>query len=246
VVHPANGGNLSLSRAFMTAERLSGGRSMTLRVRDLHAGEAEDLGRMTRSRTLGAGLVCRAQIVQHAVEGLSPPEIAARLDVCKASVRFWLKRFNARGLPGLQEEMRAGRPPTYTPEERSAVITAALSRPTDLDLPFACWTLDRLVTYLSDKGIGMKRSRISEILLAEGLKWRQEETWFGARVDPDFARKRGLLSPSTPPRPTTMLSFVLTRWDRKLPRATPADASSSQPGRGRTGPNRKSIMAAAT
>jgi hypothetical protein len=38
----------------------------------------------------------------------------------------------------------------------------------------------------------MKRSRISEILLAEGLKWRQEETWFGAHVDPDFERKRGL------------------------------------------------------
>jgi hypothetical protein len=59
---------------------------MTLRVRDLHAGEAEELIRMTRSRTLGAGLVRRAQIVQHAVEGRSPPEIAARLDVCKASV----------------------------------------------------------------------------------------------------------------------------------------------------------------
>ena len=99
---------------------------MTLRVRDLHEGEAEELGRMTRSRTLGAGLVRRAQIVQHAVEGLSPPEIAAALDVCKASVRFWLKRFNARGLPGLEEARRSGRPPTYTPEERSAVITAAL------------------------------------------------------------------------------------------------------------------------
>ena len=111
---------------------------MTLRVRDLHEGEAEELVRMTRSKTLGAGLVRRAQIVQHAVEGLSPPEIAARLDVCKASVRFWLKRFNARGLPGLKEAMRSGRPPTYTPEERSAVITAALSRPSDWDLPFAC------------------------------------------------------------------------------------------------------------
>ena len=35
----------------------------------------------------------------------------------------------------------------------------------------------------------MKRSRVSEVLLAEGLKWRQEETWFGARVDPEFERK---------------------------------------------------------
>ena len=146
------------------------------------------------------------------------------LDVCEASVRFWLKRFNARGLPGLHEARRSGRPPTYTPEERSAVITAALSRPADLDLPFACWTLDRLVAYLSEKGIGMKRSRISEILLAEGLTWRQEETWFGARVDPDFERKRGLLSISTPLHPTTVLSSVLTKWDRKPARAIPADA----------------------
>ena len=219
---------------------------MTLRVRDLHAGEAEELVRLTRSRTLGAGLVRRAQIVQHAVDGLSPPEIAARLDVCKASVRFWLKRFNARGLPGLTEEMRSGRPSTYTPEERSAVITAALSRPADLDLPFACWTLDRLVAHLSEKGIGMKRSRISEILLAEGLKWRQEETWFGARVDPDFERKRGHLSTSTPPHPTPVLSSVLTKWDPRPAKAIPADASSSQPGHGRNGPNRKSTMAAAT
>ena len=188
---------------------------MTLRVRDLHEGEAEELARMTRSRTLGAGLVRRAQIVQHAVDGLNTPEIAAALDVCEASVRFWLKRFNARGLPGLKEARRSGRPPTYTPEERSAVITAALSRPADLD---------RLVAHLSEKGIGMKRSRISEILLAEGLKWRQEETWFGARVDPDFARKRGLWSTSTPPHPRTVLSFVLTKWDRRPPRAIPADA----------------------
>jgi hypothetical protein len=37
----------------------------------------------------------------------------------------------------------------------------------------------------------MKRSRVGEVLLGEGLKWRQEETWFGARVDPEFERKRG-------------------------------------------------------
>jgi transposase len=96
--------------------------------------------------------------------------------------------------------MRSGRPPTYTAEERSAVIKAALSRPLELGLPFPTWTLDRLVAYLSEQGIGMKRSRISEVLLAEGLKWRQEETWFGARVDPDFTRKRGLSSNSTPHR----------------------------------------------
>jgi transposase len=119
------------------------------------------------------------------------------MDLCGATVRFWLKRFNARGLAGLEEDMRSGRPATHSPEERSAVITAALSRPSDLGLPFASWTLDRLLAHLSGQGIGMRRSRVGEVLLAEGLKWRQEETWFGARVDPDFTRKRGRLSSST-------------------------------------------------
>ena len=120
--------------------------------------------------------------------------------------------------------MRSGRPPTYTAEERSAVITAALSRPAELDLPFASWTLDRLVTYLGEQGIGMKRSRVSEVLLAEGLKWRQEETWFGARVDPEFTRKRGRSSNSTRPRPRAASPSASTRWGRKPARATQASA----------------------
>ena len=85
------------------------------------------------------------------------------MGLCGATVRFWLKRFNERGLCGLEEEMRSGRPPVYSAEERSAVIAAALSRPAELGLPFASWTLDRLVAYLGEKGIGMKRSRVSEV-----------------------------------------------------------------------------------
>ena len=155
-----------------------------------------------RARARSVPALSDAQIVRHAVEeGLSAPEIATRMGLGGATVRFWLKRFNERGLPGLEEDMRSGRPPTYTAEERSAVIKAALSRPTELGLPFATWTLDRLVAYLGEqRGIGMRRSRVGEVLLAEGLKWRQEETWFGARVDPEFARKRGPSSGSTPRR----------------------------------------------
>ena len=205
---------------------------MTIRARALSGDEAEELAHMARSRSLGAGLVRRAQIVQHAVqEGLSAPEIAARLGLCGATVRFWLKRFNERGLPGLEEDMRSGRPPTYTAKERSVVIKAALSRPAELDLPFASWTLDRLVAYLGTQGIGMRRSRVSEVLLAEGLKWRQEETWFGARVDPAFAEKRGPSSNSTPRRRTAASSSVSTKWGRRPARAIPGSAWSSRPDR---------------
>src|ERR1051325_8686877 len=195
------GYDFSGSGALHGAAVQAGEVAMTLRVRGLSEEEAHRLGRMTRSQKLGAGLVRRAQIIQHAVDGLSAPGIAAKMGLCGATVRFWLKRFNERGLSGLEEDMRSGRPPTYTAEERSAVIAAALSRPPELGVPFGSWTLDRLVAYLGETGIGMKRSRVGEVLQAEGLKWRQEETWFGARVDPQFARKRGCSSASTPRRP---------------------------------------------
>lgn len=170
---------------------------MTIRMRAMSAEEQSALTQLASSRKRGAGLVRRAQIVLHAVEGLSAPQIATTMKLCGHTVRFWLKRFNERGLQGLEEDIRSGRPPTYSAEERSTVIRTALTRPATLDLPFACWTLDRLVAYLSAQGLGMRRSRLSEILLDEGLKWRQEETWFGERVDPDFVRKRGPSSSST-------------------------------------------------
>ena len=74
------------------------------------------------------------------------------------------------------------------------MIAAALTDPKRLDLPFASWTLDRLAAYLNEhKGIPIKRSRIDEILLAEGLRWRRQETWFGERVDPALRRKKGAI-----------------------------------------------------
>ena len=170
---------------------------MTIRVRPLSPEEASQLTDLAHSRKRGAGLVRRAQIIIRAVEEqLSAPEIAARMELHSGTVRFWIKRFNARGLKGLGEDLRSGRPPTYSAEERSRVIRTALPRPCELGLPFACWTLDRLAAYPSEQGIGMRRSRIGGILLAEGLKWRREETWFGERIDPEFARKRGRSSSS--------------------------------------------------
>ena len=110
---------------------------MTLRVRALGDDEGGELARMARSRTLGAGLVRRAQIVRHAVEeGLSAPDIAARMGLYGATVRFWLKRFNERGLAGLEEDMRSGRPPPYSSDctstraafARGLVVIIARSR----------------------------------------------------------------------------------------------------------------------
>jgi transposase len=113
-----------------------------------------------------------------------------------------LKRFNETGLAGLQDAERSGKPPRYTPAQVGEVVATALTNPSTLGLPFASWTLDRLEAYLNEvKHIPIKRTRIDDILLAEGLRWRKQETWFGERVDPEFAEKRGLSPNSTHSQP---------------------------------------------
>ena len=96
---------------------------MTLRVRVVSDEEREELGRMARSRTVGAGLVRRAQIVLHALEGQKAPEISARMGLGGVTVRHWLKRFNARGLQGLEEDVRTGRPARSRARRRSAACS---------------------------------------------------------------------------------------------------------------------------
>jgi transposase len=178
-----------------------------LQLRALTAAEQAEIEQLARSRTAAARLVERAKIIRLAHQGRSVAEISQRLKVSAMTVGRWWKRFNAAGVPGLVDEPRSGRPPTYTPDAVSVVIATALTPPGQLGLPFASWTLDRLETYLNEHcDLAIKRSRIDELLLAEGLRWRQQEKWFGKRVDPDFAAKRGRLKRSTPRRRTAVSS----------------------------------------
>jgi transposase len=173
-----------------------------LRVRELTGSEVAMIERRSRSRTEAARLVERAEIIRRAHDGEPVRMIAQEMGVGAGTVRQWVKRFNAAGVEGLTDEPRAGRPPTYTPEQVGEVLAAALTNPQALGLPFGAWTLDRLAAYLNEeRSIAIKRSRIGEILQAEGLRWRTEETWFGERPDPAFAEKRGPSSPSTKRRP---------------------------------------------
>jgi transposase len=192
---------------------------MAFRIRPLTPEEAAAIQQLAHSRTAAARLVERARMVWHASQGESVPAIARRLALDARTVRTWLGRFQAQGLTGLQDRARAGRPARYTPEEVGVVIATSLTNPQALGLPFAGWTLDRLQAYLNEvPQIPIKRSRIDEILLAEGLRWRTQESWFGERaqppggepgdtrpethrpLDPEFAEKRGRSSGFTPAR----------------------------------------------
>jgi transposase len=175
------------------------------RVKMLDADEYRALKKAAASRKMPAGKVRRAKIILLSNQGYTAREIAAKLDCNERTALRWINRFNRYGVVGLEEGPREGRPRVYRPEDVGAVIQAALTPPQELGLPFGSWTLDRLVAYLKEgKGIGMGRTGVvAEVLSAEGLRWRKQEGWFGERVDPEFASKRGPSSASTHPRLAT-------------------------------------------
>ncbi|MGO8951087.1 MAG: helix-turn-helix domain-containing protein [Ktedonobacterales bacterium] len=158
-----------------------------------HSGEERAaVERIARSRTAQARQVERAKVVLAALAGEGVGAIAQRFHLAPATVYLWLHRFDVQGLAGLADQPRGGRPPTYTREQVGTIVATALSDPQTLGQVYSSWTLDRLAAYLAEhEGIAMKRSRLDELLLAEGLRWRKQESWFGERVDPEFAQKRG-------------------------------------------------------
>jgi len=196
---------------------------MALRIRELTDAEQEQITRLSHSRTAPARQVERARLLELASQGYFVPASAAQLHIGQDGVRLWLKRFNAAGLAGLADRPRAGRPATYTPEQVGAVIAAALTHPQELGQAFGSWTFVRLARYLNEEqGIAIKHSRIHELLHAEGLRWREQETWFGARVDPDFAQKRGRSRRSTPAPQQAASCSTWTSWGPRRPSRIPA------------------------
>ncbi len=177
---------------------------MALRVREVTAEERTKLERAVRAKAAPVRLVERARIVLLALAGLTAPKIAAQVGVGEATARQWIRRFNAAGLPGLDDAPRSGRPRTYAEPEQSLVVAKARSlppKPDGAEVPPTChWTLDRLQAELNKDGLPIKRSQIRRLLKAEHIKWQRPRTWLESD-DPDFAEKRGPSSGSTPSRP---------------------------------------------
>jgi transposase len=76
----------------------------------LRVGDREELERLTRSSSVRAGLALRARIVLLAAEGLSNTRIAELVGVSRPTVIGWRSRYAARGMAGLDDQARSGRP----------------------------------------------------------------------------------------------------------------------------------------
>ena len=132
----------------------------------------------------------RAQIVLAAAMGRSNARIARDLRISQDTVRKWRGRFADRGLEGLSDLPRPGRPRQISAEVRAAVVALACQLPAVTGVPLAHWTGPELAAELAARGLAspMSASSVLRILAEHPVKPWQYQSWIYPR-DPDFEAK---------------------------------------------------------
>jgi transposase len=146
----------------------------------LSEGERELLERWARRPKSAQALALRCRIVLAAAEGESSRKIAARLGCSTDTVGKWRGRFARRGVDGLHDEPRPGKPRSISDEDVERVIVKTLEEQ------------PRGATHWSTRSMaqatGMSQTAVSRIWRAFGLKPHQSET-FKLSPDPQFIDK---------------------------------------------------------
>ena len=132
----------------------------------------------------------RARIVMAAAAGRTNAEISTEVGLHVDTVRKWRRRYAARGLPGLEDLPRSGRPPVFTPVQVAEVKALACTPPSDRDVPLARWSNSELASQAVAEGLveAISPATIDRWLAADPIKPWQHRSWIFPR-DPDFAAK---------------------------------------------------------
>jgi transposase len=133
----------------------------------------------------------RAQIVLAAAMGRSNARIARDLCISQDTVRKWRGRFADRGLEGLSDLPRPGRPRQISAAERAAVVALACQLPAVTGVPLAHWTGPELAAELTARELAsspVSASSVLRILAEHPVKPWQYQSWIYPR-DPDFEAK---------------------------------------------------------
>jgi transposase len=126
-----------------------------------------------------AGLAQRARIVLLAADGVSNTEIAARVGVSRQTVVSWRSRYVRRGIAGLHDEARPGRPRLV---DHDRIITETL-KPPPKKLGVTHWSSRLLAARL-----GVANSTIARAWRDYGVQpWRAETFKFS--TDPQLVAK---------------------------------------------------------
>ncbi len=160
-------------------------------VRPLTDGEQTELKRMTRQEI---GRVSqRAQMILLSAQRRSVPEIATICAVSRATVRFWIRQFEAAGPRGLYDDPRSGRPRKLNADGERTLVRLLSHDPQQINQSYLAtfWTTAMLVLALSCQlSISVCGSTVRNTLQRLKLRWRRPRLTMPNKTDPEKARKQ--------------------------------------------------------
>src|ERR671938_564812 len=100
---------------------------MTIAItrQELSAGELRREAKRCRDAAAARRMLALALVL----EGCSREEAARHAGMDRQTLRDWVHRYNAEGLPGLRDRPRSGRKPRLTPEQEAELATAVEQGP---------------------------------------------------------------------------------------------------------------------
>jgi transposase len=151
--------------------------ALAIAAEDLHT-----LGQWSRSNSIQAALAERARILLLAARGLPNAEIARQVGCSRPTVLLWRRRFTERGLDGLGDQPRPGRPQTVRRDRRAEILAATLAPPPE-HLGVTHWS-----TRLLADQVGVSRNTVARVWAEHDLKPWQTKT-FKFSTDPELEAK---------------------------------------------------------
>jgi len=143
--------------------------------------ERKELERWLRTPRTEQRFAFRARVVLAAAAGEGSTSIARREGVRVNTVSTWRTRFAEKGLPGLQDEPRTGRPLAYGVEAERRIL-AKLDEPPPSG--YGSWNGSLLAQALID----IPAHQVWSILRKQGIQLQRRRSWC-ISTDPEFAPK---------------------------------------------------------
>lgn len=145
--------------------------------------EHTELERRVRAQTTPHRDRVRARVVLLAADGVTGRKIATEVGLSPQSVSKWRIAFRDRGLPGLDDAERSGRPLVYGPTDRLVLMAKVTSALPEFS---SQWSHSELAEAMGSAGIPISASQIGRILAADDVRPHKVDGWLTRRDTPEF------------------------------------------------------------
>jgi transposase len=137
----------------------------------------------------------RAQLIRLSAQRPPVPELATLFAMSRATVRFWMRRFDVHGRAGLDDDPRRGRPRKLSPHVLETLGTLRQDDPRHAGHLATFWTVAMLsLALLHRLSVQLSIRALRGALPHLGWRWRRPRLTMPTKVAPENARHQWLMA----------------------------------------------------